>query len=143
MTKSWKLGALGVGAVAVAVAVVVAVMATSAGAVTGTPATTISSSFSGGLITVSGTYSDPSGVCVISGRPVTVTLKRSDNNNDVGGSPLSTTTAANGTWSVTSNNAIPTNKTINITATVTGALSGGYGAGDVCPNATNSTTQAT
>jgi hypothetical protein len=128
-------------AAAVATFTVVILLASpwSASAVTGNPTltlTVVKGPNTGGSTTRtidgSGSYTDPQLVCVTSGATVNWDVRTGSFSGPIV-SAGATTTDANGNYTFSST-LLPKGVHYYITASVTGSLSGGYGAGDVCPN---------
>lgn len=104
----------------------------SATATTGAPVLTLNLTKTAVTITGTGNYSDPQLVCVTSGKTVSWSAVPQP-----GGGPKTesgtTTTDGSGNYTFTTGS-LSNNTTYDVTVTVLGSLSGGYGGGDVCPN---------
>jgi hypothetical protein len=85
-------------------------------------------------ITGTGSYTDPELVCDTDGAIVNWDIRTGSFSGPIVDSGA-TTTDANGNYTFTSI-PLPRGEHYYVTASVTGTLSGGYGVGDVCPNAT-------
>jgi hypothetical protein len=81
-----------------------------------------------------GSYTDPELVCDTDGAIVNWDIRTGSFSGPIVDAG-STTTDANGNYTFTSI-PLPRGEHYYVTASVTGTLSGGYGVGDVCPNAT-------
>jgi hypothetical protein len=114
-------------------------------AVTGAPAVTVvlapNNTGSGAKIDVSGVYSDPEGVCATSGKTVNIIVKANDSNGATLKTFTSGPTTSGGAYGPTTTPNGPLGPgTWWVQSTVQGSLAGGYGAGDVCPDVSNSNT---
>jgi hypothetical protein len=127
---------------AVATLTVVLLLASpwSASAVSGSPTLTLSLTKGPNVagsptrtIIGTGSYTDPESVCVTAGVNVNWDIRTGSFSGTIVDSGTDITDA-NGNYTFTS---IPLTKSVHyyVTASVTGSLSGGYGEGDVCPNA--------
>lgn len=132
------------------VAVVVATLAVgimllapwSASATSGNPQLSLNLSLTGPgnkQILGSGTYSDPQGVCVISGKTVSWEIHQGSAGGTIVQSGTATTDGS-GNYSFGPSITLSNNTTYFVKVTVLGSLSGGYGAGDQCADV--STTQS-
>jgi hypothetical protein len=123
-------------AVAALAVTVVLISPWSATATTGAPQVTVNASTNaGGKLTVSGQYSDPELVCNLASRPVTITTRTGSFSGPIVDT-TTTTTGATGSYSKNTVLTTISGTTYYITVVVTGTVGGGYGASDVCPDAT-------